>query len=500
MAACVSMSDGRLARDCHRRALQAMSSERWGQARKLLQVALDIEPHDLHRQLDFAQCLVRQRDIGAGSLLGDLMVRIVTVGDDHARMQCLHVQALHCRNLGQTQEAGRLLTAAIEIAESRCDEQAELQLLVTLGETLVREGTPGVASWILDRALDCATRLNDTAAIGRLQDIRGRLQIYRQEFEAAAKSFEQGAASCERLNLHANAAFCLAHLGHCQLATGRMTLAAESIYRGFQHALQSGHATCIGLLGSLAISHACDRGAGTPEATGVLSLMRRVSDPHSALGRGSMLLADAVGAARAGDLERSLELLEAAAANVEASRSLAFIVCYHRIRVLLSLGGDALAESLCDSMSFLATGSIRREVAGTVLHMRGLVAACRKRTSDAVALLQQAVAALPHSHYRFDAALDLAWLQLRRGEVAAAAHSIEMLRGAAALAAENGYLPARIVLRGIDDAVQSPGSKGSGWYWGADTLLPSLAVLLVDSRYEREPARAGSDLASLPSP
>jgi DNA-binding winged helix-turn-helix (wHTH) protein/tetratricopeptide (TPR) repeat protein len=438
--AIAQVKDTQFAQIAHGRAMQAIHIERWEYARKLLQVALDIAPDDPTLRLDFARCLVWQRDPEVEPLLRQFLEEAQAANDETLELRVLHLLAVHLHRRGKVEEAERLLSSALKIAEAQQDQAAELQLLVSIADTLTNEGRVAVASWMIDRATQVASALGNQVTIAHLYDIRGRIAVFKGNEHGALEAFSEAAMLSELYGIHTSAAFSVAHMGTCLLGMGRMIDAAECFDRSFRHACESGHPVCVGLTGICVVRFGGLWRGHVTHAGAILDKLRQVSIGNSILVQGCADLAEAFLAARRGDLHASLALLERAEAEVVHTRGLAYHALRHRIRVLVCLGRLDEATALCDAMQSRAAGRLSRTVRGTALHNRGLIARADGLDGEALQLLERSVVELPPSIERADAALDAAWLHLEAGDLGRARRALSGFKPfmEAALASEYG--------------------------------------------------------------
>lgn len=423
--------------EAHARALKALHEERWGSAGKLLRVALDQLPHDPQLQLDYASCLVGQHDPRAPALL-EVALREARQSRHAVReLRALHLLAA-CRHArGDFVEAERLLGNGLRMAEAMGDAESELQLLIASAQTLICLDKPAVASWMLDRAAELATRLGNQVAMGRLLDVRGRIALYRAQAPRALQAFEDAARLNEQHGLSSGAAYSFTHLGHCLRDLGRTADAATCYLRAFDHAMRSGNPSVCGLSGVCAVRFATGAPADPSLCDELLERMRR-----SAALPGAVDLAEACILGRRGHLARAVSALDRAEHGVVASPSLGYHLAVLRVRLSVRLGLLEQARDLCDELRACASGRLQRAMRGSSLHLRALVASAEGTLRPALALLHDCLREQLPSMARSDALLDAAWLHLRLGERAEARELLTSIAPFMQAAVASGYAPA----------------------------------------------------------
>jgi DNA-binding response OmpR family regulator/tetratricopeptide (TPR) repeat protein/TolB-like protein len=449
------VKDAQFVHVAHSRALHAIHVERWELARRLLRVALDIAPDDIAMRLDYARCLVLQRDLQVAPLLEQALKQARAAHDPALEVRALHLYATHLHGCGKLDEAERLMSSALKIAEAQQDQESELQLLVSIGETLVSEGRTAVAAWVVDRASQLAGALGNRVATARLLDVRGRIAAIKGDDQAAMAAFSEAAALSEHYGIFATASFSAAHVGNCLVNAGQMIAAADCFDRAFRYACQSGSPVSIGMSGYHAVRYGGLRRGDVEHAGGILERMRQASGVHNTLVQGCADFAESFVRARAGRLEESARLLEMAEQKLAASRSFTFHAAKYRARVLLCLGRLDQASDLCEVIRNRAAGRLKRPTIVSVLHLRALVARARRFDAEALNLLRDCMDESLPSIARAEAALDAAWLHLEADELDAARSALSGLEEfmAAALVSEYGaamLVQARLHFAGRD--------------------------------------------------
>ena len=436
--------DTHFARVAHARALQAIHAEGWETACKLLRVAIDLMPDDAVLQLDYARCLVAQRDPSAAEVLERVLSEARKLQNKVLELRALHHLAIAWHSVGRFADADRLLSEGLKIAEQQQDQEAELQLLVSIGETLAGEGRAAVANWMLDRAGQLARALGNQVVMAKVLDIRGRIATFRGDHAAAMEAFAQATKLSEEYGIHSGAAFGAINLGSCLLNVGRIVEAAASFARAFQFACRSGNPVAVGLSGSYAVRFGELRSADMADALEIVEQMRQISANRPVV-QAFVHMSDAMVLARQGRLKDSVALLDKAEHAFPTNLTFTYHVCRHRIRTLVCLGLLEEAADLCGELESRAIGRFGRSIAGIGLHSRALIARADGDDAGALKYLLDGLADLSPSLDRADAALDAAWLHLEFGDVDLAR---ELLAGMqefmdAALASE--YAPAMLV-------------------------------------------------------
>ena len=434
------VKDAQFVHVAHSRALHAIHVERWELARRLLRVALDIAPDDIAMRLDYARCLVLQRDMQVAPLLEQALQQARAAHDPALEVRALHLYATHLHGCGKPDEAERLMSSALKIAEAQQDQESELQLLVSIGETLVSEGRTAVAAWVVDRASQLAGALGNRVAMARLLDVRGRIAAIKGDDKAAMAAFSECAALSEHNGIFATASFSAAHVGNCLVNAGQMVAAADCFDRAFRYACQSGSPVSIGMSGCRAVRFGGLRRGDVEHAGEILDRMRQTSGVQNALVQGCADFAESFVRAREGRLEESAQLLEQAEHKLTASRTFTFHAAKYRARVLLCLGRLDQASDLCEVIRNRAAGRLKRPTIGSVLHLRALVARERGLDVEALSLLHACMDESLPSIERTDAAFDAAWLHLEADDLDAARSALSGLDEfmTAALASEYG--------------------------------------------------------------
>ena len=428
------------------RALQAIASERWDTARRLLRVILDICPDDLWGRLEYGRCLAWLRDSRADPILAGLLEGARAGEDFRTQTEALHCLAILRHACGRSAEAEQLLSSALKIAEQQHDRENELQLLILLAVVLSDADSTAVARWMLDRAALLAQLLGNQVALAKVVDLRGRLAMLRGDFASAEHDFEAAVVHCEELGLHSSAAFSLTHMGYARTVKGRMKDAADCFERAFRHALKSGQPAAIGQSGQAVIYARCLREGDVPGAQEVTRRMREVPNEVSAAYADLM---DAVLAARAGEFQTGLVLLDRAESGL-AKPTLRAMVLRQRVRMLACLGLLEEAEDICEELRSCAVGRVHEHLSCVVSHHRGLIAHANGSDADALQLLMasagmQSAVALE----RGDPVFDAAWLSLATNNVEQAQRLLAGLGDLVSAAIDNDYGPALYTIAGL---------------------------------------------------
>jgi DNA-binding winged helix-turn-helix (wHTH) protein/tetratricopeptide (TPR) repeat protein len=429
------------------RALQAIAGERWETARRLLRVILDISPDDLWARLEHGRCLAWLRDPLAEPTLEGLLEEARAGQDYRTQTEALHCLAILRHACGRSSDAEQLLSSALKIAEEQHDRESELQLLILLAVVLSGAGSTAVARWMLDRAALLAQVLGNQVASARVIDLRGRLAMLRGDLASAQRDFEAAVDQCEELGLHSSAAFSLTHMGYARTVQGRMKDAADCFERAFRHALKSGQPTAIGQSG-LGVLYA--RSLRVGDVSGAAEVTRKVREGSNSVSAAYADLMDAILAARAGDFETGLEILDRAESGGLAKPTLRAMVLRQRIRLLVCLGLLEEAEDICEELGSCAVGRVHDHLSCVVSHHRGLIAHARGSDADALQLLLASAAERsPVMLERGDPVFDAAWLCLTAGDVARAQSLLANLGDLASSAVDYDYGPALYTMAGL---------------------------------------------------
>ena len=471
-------ADARFAEAARARGLTALHEERWGSAARLLRIALDHAPHDPDLQLDHACCLVGQRDARAPALLQAALSEARQAAHPGRELRALHLLATCHHGRGDLAEAERLLGEGLRMAESSGDAEAELQLLLSGAQTLTCLDKPAMASWMLDRAAQLATRLGNPVATARLLDVRGRLALYRTEVARALDTFEEAAQMNARYGLNAAAAHGLAHIGHCLRDLGRTADAAAAYLRALDHAERSGNPSSVGLCGVCSVRHAT-----VDAADALLARMRR-----AAALPGTIELAAAFALGRRGQLQPAMAALDRAEQGMGHSPSFGYHLSVLRIRILVRLGLLDEALGFCDELRARAAGRLQRAMLGSSLHLRALVAAAEGSDRSALALLHDSLRGQGPSIARSEALLDAVWLHLKAGDPADARILLDEAAPFMRAALASGHAPALRVQAAwqaaLDAGPAMPRDDDARW-------LPSLLELQPARPSAAVPAASG---------
>ena len=498
------VKDAQFVHVAHSRALHAIHVERWELARRLLRVALDIAPDDIAMRLDYARCLVLQRDQQVAPLLEQALEQARAARDPALEVRALHLYATHLHGCGKLDEAERLMSSALKIAEAQQDQESELQLLVSIGETLVSEGRTAVAAWVVDRASQLAGALGNRVATARLLDVRGRIAAIKGDDQAAMAAFSEAAALSEHYGIFATASFSAAHVGNCLVNAGQMIAAADCFDRAFRYACQSGSPVSIGMSGYHAVRFGGLRRGDVEHAGGILERMRQASGVHNTLVQGCADFAESFVRARDGRLEESAQLLEKAEQKLAASRSFTFHAAKYRARVLLCLGRLEQASDLCEVIRNRAAGRLKRPTISSVLHLRALVARARGFDAEALNLLHDCMDESLPSIERAEAAFDAAWLHLEEDDLDAARLALSGLEKfiADALVSEYGaamLMQARLHFAERDVARAAQLQRRYCEIMACSADSDAYRCLAVFERAHIEPARSLPRVKFLPS-
>ena len=439
------VKDAQFVHVAHSRALHAIHIERWALARALLRVALDIVPDDIAVRLDYARCLVWQRDAQVAPLLEEALRQARAAHDPALEVRALHLYATYLHGAGRLDEAERLLSEALKIAEAQQDQETELQLLVSIGQTLANEGRTAVAAWMIDRAAQLAGALGNRVATARLLDVRGRIATIKGDDRAAMAAFTDAASLSEQHGIFATASFSVAHVGNCLVNAGQMIAAADCFERAFRYACQSGSPVSVGIAGCYAVRYGGLWRGDVAHADDILDKMRQMNGTNGSLVQACADFAEAFVSARHGRLEASYELLEQAGVKFAGSRSFGFHADRYRARTLVCLGRLDEAADLCDTIENRVTGRLKRPAMGAALHCRGLIARAGGADAQALSRLRECMAGLPASIDRTEAALDAAWLLLEAGGLDGARDLLSGLEGFMAAALTSEFGPAMLV-------------------------------------------------------
>jgi DNA-binding winged helix-turn-helix (wHTH) protein/tetratricopeptide (TPR) repeat protein len=460
--------------EAHSRALHALQLEKWELARKLLVVALDIVPDDLTLELDFARCLVSERDARAGPLLEELLVQARGAGV--LETSVLQLLAIHLHGRGQAAKAEALFTEALKLAEERQDQETELQLLTSFAAALVNDGRPAVAIWFVERAAVLAQKFGNRVAQARLLDVRGRIASLEGNDRVALAAFSEGAALGEEFGVDATASFNLIHAGVCMVNAGKMLDAAQAFRRSLDLAMQSGGSMCLGMAACYAVRFGGRRAEDQVVAREVVRRVRGASTSGNPLLQAAAEIAEAFVLARESRLAESCALFEHAhgCALQVGSRSFALHSTTHWARCLVCLGRLEEAEALCATLQQSGAGRLKRLASGSALHCRSMIAYMQGSIDEALALVDHSLSLLPPAIGRIEAGLDAAWMSLQSSDIAGALRRVDAQGSFMAEALASGYGAAMLTRARLDLAVGKDAD--------ARSLVDSLAGTSTDFR------------------